>query len=685
MTEFQFLRPLWLLAFIPLGLLLTWHLRAGVSRDPWKGIVDKRLLHHLRPATPRRRSMGVTSGLSAAGLLAILALAGPVWDKVPPPHYRPSTPPLVIVLDLSRSMDATDLRPSRLAVARSLVHSLLQRLPPRETGLVVFAGGAHRVMPLTEDRRLIQTLLLQLDTGMMPVQGSTASAGLGLAQRLLQQAGSTQGEVLLLSDGVDTLAGDRAATLAAAGFRLLVLGIGTPQGGPIPAGEDDYLEVEGRPLLAPLDETALEAVARRGDGHYLGWSGMTETLERILQDLADPRMAGAETAADTAAGEVWRERGPWLLLFLLPIALLGFRRGLLGLVLLPLLLPPLPAEAGNWQDLWLNPDQLARQRLQQGDYQAAADLFRDPLWRGTALYLAGDYAAAAATLARSDRAIAHYNRGNALLRLGRTQDAIDAYSAALRQDPDYTKARYNLRLARRLLATSGTAPPPLSLPRQPGGKRAPGKPAAPPPDGPVDQPLVRSPRSPEQGNHPPRSEGGRVAGGSDRQDPPDPEKGASALGGGDAGGQKASGNRRMPADKPEPPRQPTPKRNGKRTAKTPQPGPASRSAGPKPPTRPPADAPAAQAKTADAGPPTAPPQKTDKDATSSSPSVQRKAPPAGTQETPVQPHPPSSLCLPPAPAHWLQRVPDDSGGLLQELFRREHQRGQDLSRPGAPW
>ncbi len=684
MADFQFLRPLWLLASIPLGLLLIWRMRAGISSDPWKGIVDERLLHHLRPVTPGQRDIGIIGGVAVAGLLAILALAGPVWDKVPPPHYRSSTPPLVIVLDLSRSMDATDLRPSRLAIARTVIHSLLERLPPRETGLLVFAGGAHRVMPLTEDRRLTQTLLQQLETGMMPVQGSNASAGLGLAYRLLQQAGSKQGDVLLVSDGVDELAGNRAATLATAGYRLLVLGIGTLQGGPIPDGEDAYLEVEGRPLLAPLDEAALRVVARRGEGIYLRWGDMTETLGRLLRDVAAPHMAVAKTVTDDAPGEVWRERGPWLLLFLLPIALLGFRRGLLGLLLLPLLLPLEPAEAGSWQELWWNQNQLARQRLKQGDHQAAADLFQDPLWRGTALYLAGDYAAAVDSLARSNQATAHYNRGNALLQLGRTRKAIDAYSEALRRDPDYAKAHFNLALARRLLASSGRKPPPLSIPRQPNGKRPPGKPAAKRPEHPGDQPRARPPAPPEQKSSRPRPDSGAVGGNGDRPAQADNKMGdgAGAAPGADKKGRGKPVERTM-AREPERQSQPKPGRNGKPpgTTRPHRPPPPAASSRPAPRSSASASAPPLNA---DAKPAAAPPQRAERSPADTDPQ-QSKGPSPAAQDPQAQPRGSVANERQRAIEHWLQRIPDDSGGLLQELFRREHQRGQDLSRPGEPW
>ncbi|HHH38588.1 MAG TPA: VWA domain-containing protein, partial [Sedimenticola sp.] len=455
MTDFHFLRPAWLLALLPLFGLLLLRLRAGAGGDPWRGIVDPYLLRHLRPPVAHRRPVRRILLPAAGALLAVLALAGPAWERVPPPRVRTAVPPLVILLDLSRSMTATDVSPSRLAVARTLIHSLLQRLPPREVGLVVFAGGAHRVMPLTEDRRLIQSLLPRLEPGLMPVQGSNASAALRLAGRLLVQDGRHRGDLLLVTDSVDPSARARAAELAEAGIRVSVAGIGTRAGGPVPDPETGRLASAGRPVTVRLEATQLQAVARAGGGVYReGLAG----LDGLLQGVERGNRGGMTGSAPETGPRVWRDRGPWLLLPLLALGLPAFRRGgALGLLLLPLLWPLLlspPASAGGWERLWLNPGQQAERLLRRGEYRAAAERYRDPLRKGVALYLAGDYAAAAALLARSDQALAHYDRGNALLRLGRTREAIQAYQRALSLQPGYRKARDNLALARRLLAAA---------------------------------------------------------------------------------------------------------------------------------------------------------------------------------------------------------------------------------------
>ncbi len=657
MTEFHFLRPLWLLLLPLPPLLAWWRLRRG-GDDPWRGLVDPPLLRYLRPARPGGPGRRLPGWIAAAALVAILALAGPAWERVPPPLFRSATPPLVMVLDLSRSMHADDLPPSRLVVARSALHALLERLPPRETGLVVFAGGAHRVMPLTEDRRLLQTLLPRLDSDLMPVQGSNPAAGLTLARRLLERAGSPRGEVLLVTDGADADAVAAAQALARAGYRLLILGLGTPGGGP---RRDD-----GTP--PPLERPALEALAEAGDGRYLEWSDPGGSLDALLAALAPAVPAAAEATAQGAG--VWRDRGPWLLLLLLPLAAGLFRRGLLLLLLAPLLLPPVPAEAG-WQAWWATPDQRARGLLEQGRYREAAALFQDPRWRGVALYLAGDYAAAADAFGAADDALAHYDRGNALLRLGRTREAVAAYREALKRNPDYDKARRNLALARELLAADGKEDeaPPLTLPRPPQARAGGARPDAQPRGsaGAADVPPDREPGNPPREPLPP------AAGADDDRGARQPAPGSTPAGGsGPAGspppdsvppGRREHGGRqRPPSEKRSPPRP----ADAQGRAEAPRPSPPGDTV---PPPLGNGAAPgqqgggAAGERTAGEPPGDAPPER---------PKGEPDA--AVTQEEQR------------ATRNWLQRVPDEPAGLLRELFLREHRRGQDMSRDQEdPW
>lgn len=448
MSEFHFLRPLWFVALIPalLLLLLLWRQRSRGGE--WQPLVAPALLAHLLLETGQtvRRLPLLLLGLG--WLLAVVALAGPTWQRQPQPVFN-APADRVIVLDMSPSMAATDVKPDRLTRARFVIRDLLSGLQEGHTALVVFGAEPHVVAPLTDDRATIEALLPALSVDIIPAPGDRAGPALRTAGTLLQRVGSTRGTVLLLSDGftdpADSL--DAVRQLRGQGVQVSVIGVGTAQGAPVPAAGGGFdSTADGAVQMARLDEAGLAALASAGAGRY-------QRSDAVQPDSLIEQTAGHDlTHAQQQDGhglERWVEQGPWLLLPLLIIAAAGFRRGWLG-VLVVLLLPPPPAQAFTWQDLWLRPDQQASRLLQQGDPKTAAERFQDPHWRATARYQAGDYAGAAEGFA-GDQPDSAYNRGNALARDGRLQEALAAYDAALERQADHADARFNRELVEQLL------------------------------------------------------------------------------------------------------------------------------------------------------------------------------------------------------------------------------------------
>lgn len=450
MGELHFLRPLWLLA-LPLGPLLAWslwrRLHVGVQ---WRDVCDPHLLPHLlvAPAAGRRKLPYWI--LAIATTLALVALAGPAWERLEQPVYR-TLNARVVVLDLSRSMDARDLQPSRLIRARFKVVDILRRSRDRPVGLAVFAADGFIVTPLTQDANTLISLLPAVDTDIMPAQGSRADLGLAAAARMLERGGARRGEVILITDGVKgERASARAAELREAGFRVSVLAAGTPEGAPIPVeGGGFFKELKGGIVVAMTDYEALRAIAAAGGGLFASLSNDDSDIDRLLAD-GTPRPWEMDLQAVERTSETWRDRGPWLLLALLPLAALAFRRG--WLLLIPLVVfVPKPVLAGTWDDMWARPDQQAARALESGDAARAAAVGRDPLWRGSALYRDRQYEEAADTLAESDEIMAHYNRGNALARAGRLREALKAYDTVLETVPQHDDALHNRDLVARLL------------------------------------------------------------------------------------------------------------------------------------------------------------------------------------------------------------------------------------------
>ncbi len=451
LMHLHFLRPAWLLALLPLALLLwrLWRRSAGTAA--WERVCQPNLLRHLLVVSTGRRGRYPLVLLGLAWLAATVALAGPVWSRLPQPVYR-SQAARVLVLDLSRSMDATDVPPSRLARARFKLQDILGRKAEEQDALVVFAGEAYVIAPLTDDAATIAAMVPALSTDLMPVHGSRADLGLRKAVELLERAGVQRGDILLITDGLDSPAAALEAVRALRPrYRLSVLAVGTAKGGPIPLAEGGFVKDERGAIVIPrLDEGPLRELAAAGGGAFARLSADDSDLRRVL---LTPEGAHEVDKAGRIlhTADVWREEGPWLVLALLPLAALGFRRGWLAVALVWVLVSPQPGYALSWDSLWSRPDQQGVRELAGGNPAVAAKTFQDPLWRGTAHYRAGDYKAAIADFSRADTAAAHYNRGNALARAGRLREALQAYQAALAKDPGDKDAAYNRDLVKKLL------------------------------------------------------------------------------------------------------------------------------------------------------------------------------------------------------------------------------------------
>lgn len=442
MEEFHFLRPLWFLALIPALWLLIWHWRKQTSGSAWHAAFDPHLLSRLWLESPGKSARPPLVLLASGWLLTVFILAGPVWERQPEPVWHAQLS-RILILDLSSSMDARDLTPSRLERARFKISDILERSREGRNGLVVFAGEPHVVTPLTEDTATIRNLITALSTDIIPAQGSAAAPALQMANELLNLKGVGQGELLLITDGID----DPAAALAQArrlreqGHTLSILGVGTETGGAIMNN--------GVAEVTRFNAGPLEEIARAGGGTFSRLTTDDADLNRLLPEIS---AAGNFDPVETSASGVtrWVEHGVWLILVVLLLAAAAFRRGwLLGFAVI--LITPPPAYAFGWKDLWLRADQRAHNHLQQGDAQTAAQQFRDPGWRGMALYESGDYEAAAQAFAESGTLEARYNRGNALARAGELQQAIDAYRDVLQQDPRHEDAKANLDLLKKMI------------------------------------------------------------------------------------------------------------------------------------------------------------------------------------------------------------------------------------------
>jgi Ca-activated chloride channel family protein len=471
-AAFEFLRPNWLLVLLALPLLAWWQRRRHRDGGAWQRAVDPHLLPHLLQRSRARRVRAAPLLTLLGATLAIVALAGPSWRQQQVPLWQVQAP-LLIALDLSSAMRAADLPPSRLVRARHALAALLAQRQGGQVGLLAFAGDAFTVAPITPDAHTVQALLDSLDPDLMPVDGQRVERAIERARRVARAAGFDRGDILVVTNTADDEAVAAARRAHAVGFRVSVLGVGTPAGAPVTGKQGFVTGADGRVQLARLDSTQLAALASAGGGTFVALSGATAADLRAL-GLLDPQgaaQAAAGPANGSARGVQRSDDGYWLVLLLLPLALLGFRRGVLAMVPLALATSlaaphvhaassttgseataPLDFDlATAWASLWQRDDQRARRALERGEHERARALAPDAALAGAAAYRADDFDAAAAAWAEVDDADAHYNRGNALARAGKLEDALVAYDAALERAPGMPDAVANREAVAELL------------------------------------------------------------------------------------------------------------------------------------------------------------------------------------------------------------------------------------------
>ncbi|MBT8048437.1 MAG: VWA domain-containing protein [Xanthomonadales bacterium] len=444
----HFIRPLWLF-LLPLAVFLPWlWKRTRRPAGDWARVCDPHLLRWLsvRQVTEKEKPRNYVLA-SLALFLVILALAGPSWQKLQDTSFS-ARDARVIVMDLSRSMLAGDLRPDRLTQARFRLADLLASTEEGQVGLVSYAGDAYVVSPLTSDMNTVANLLPALRPDIIPVAGSRADIALDMAASLLERAGLSRGEILLVTDSARSRDAAKARELRDRGIFTSVVAVGTPDGAPIPSGGGFVSDRSGNVVIARMDRSDLQSVAGAGGGKYTELGAETTASSLWLE-----REGSEFSRRDDALGERWKDAGPWLVLLLLPLALAGFRKGLFFMVPLVLangLLIPRDVSAGWWADVWQTRDQQAFQALVDEDAEKAAALAKDPALSGEAWYRSGEYTNALDAWTADESADANYNRGNALAHMGELDAAIAAYDQALAIDPEMADALHNRALVEKM-------------------------------------------------------------------------------------------------------------------------------------------------------------------------------------------------------------------------------------------
>lgn len=420
---FHFLRPLWL-ALLPVIAGVWWLVRRSRSRrqTPADAIAP-----HLRAALvvggASRRRVKPVDGVALTLVLLAVGAAGPTWSRQPDPFVAQSAP-LVVVLKVTPSMQASDIAPSRLERGKQKIRDLLDLRAGARMALVAYAGSAHTVVPMTEDPSVMVPYLEGLTPEIMPREGARAGAAMTLAAELLAEE-EMPGGVLVVADGLDPA--DVASLDGAAASVVAVLAM-------LPDGTRDR-------GLDSLAKTEVIPVTPGGED--------VRMIDRMLN-------AAFRQAMLEDSDQPWQDRGPWLAWPAALLTLLWFRRGwtmrwAAAVALAAGLAAPGPARADPVADWFFTPDQQGQRAFERRDYGRAAELFVDPLWRGYALYKHGQYEAAIEVLDRVETAQAAFIQGMAHIKSRGYRDGVRSFETALAREPGYAGAEENLAVAREIV------------------------------------------------------------------------------------------------------------------------------------------------------------------------------------------------------------------------------------------
>jgi Ca-activated chloride channel family protein len=450
----HFIRPEWLIGFIPVVILSALFWRKHSQQSAWKQYIAPHLSQLLITQTVDKTHQPKWL-LIACWMIAVIALAGPALNKQSLPVFA-TEQGRVLIMDMSQSMYATDLSPNRLSYAKFRATDLLNELKEGETGLIAYAGDAYTISPLTRDSGTILNLLPTLSPDIMPTKGSNLAAALSLAEKLLAQGGHVSGDIIVMTDGISAQQYNQATNALNGRYRLSIMAFGSKQGAPIRLADGQLLrDNSNEVVVTKTDYVLLQQLVQQHQGILVPAQTDGSDVTTLTHWLASE----GDATETELVGETWQDLGPYLAMLLIIPMLMSFRQGLLTLILNPLLLlgtlmslsavNSQPAQASIWQDLWKTQDQQAQLAFEQGEFTQAAETFENPQWQASAQYKAGNYQQALAGFEQDNSANGLYNQGNALMQLNNYQEAINRYQQALEERSPFAEAQKNLELAKK--------------------------------------------------------------------------------------------------------------------------------------------------------------------------------------------------------------------------------------------
>ncbi|WP_196137825.1 VWA domain-containing protein [Aliikangiella sp. G2MR2-5] len=497
LEHFHFIRPL-LLLLIPAVFLIVYFLKQKASaQSAWKSVISPHLLKFLTVSAQNGHAQKLNSGLLLTLItILVIAVSGPSFRQKPVPVFN-SENAQVVLLDLSLSMDATDIKPSRLERAKFKLIDLLKRTDEGSIGLVIYAGDGFVISPLTSDANTIANMVPTLSTAIMPVLGSRPDKGIEKAIDLLKNGRHSNGQIIWLTDGVDEEYVDPIVdSVEQSGYQLSILAIGTEQGAPIPLpNKNGFLKDGSGGIVVPkLEVEYLLDIVEPLDASFVKMTADQSDIDYLESQI--DWQAEKDNPADEQEQKIskWIDDGYWLIwavLLLFTFKLLrNSGQAMLGICLVLLTSGLLPSSnsyaaesppgssnsdatgvettsenqseppaspslteqlSQGWKDFWYTDNQQAVSAFREGDYSTAAQKFENEQWRATSEFRQGRFESAAQQFSsgKSDKAL--YNQATALAKANKLEESLKTYEELLKNNPEHEDGLYNKKIVEDLL------------------------------------------------------------------------------------------------------------------------------------------------------------------------------------------------------------------------------------------
>lgn len=450
-------RPYFLI-LLPIIIYLLWKLwHSNDFKGAWLTLIPKQFQTWLLTGSSVKVSSFPKLLITLASLLALIALMGPSYSpntKLPPIK---ANAPLVIVLDMTPRMLATDMPPTRLQSVQRKLIDIIDARKDTQTAMVVYAGSAHTVTPLADDEATLKNLITSLNPNIMPTAGQQADLGINKAIELIKNAqeanNSNNATILLVTTGLSANEQSKIEqSLKGKSIKLDILGVGTAQGAPIQVDGQFLKDSNGNIIIPKLNSQNLQELASKERGYYSNMTLNNADINNLHLNQINGSKRLATDEQELKNTKSWKDQGYYLLIPLLIIAAFAGRKGWLFCV--PLLFfgfQPSPAQAFEWDKLLLNKDQQGQKLLQDNNPQEAQKRFKDKQWRAYSAYQAKDYTNAEKVFAKDNTANGIYNYGNVLARQGKYKEAIEQWDKAISAKPNFEQAIVNKKIVEDLL------------------------------------------------------------------------------------------------------------------------------------------------------------------------------------------------------------------------------------------